>query len=189
MRSPLLILALAIIVPVPIHSPAFAAPPTSGIVQEGVSVPGVDLGFSRQQVVASYGPPSFCQSGSHSGDDALCTYNVAGVGTVEVSYRSPNGGDPRGNDHDVVAAVIWGGFSDWNTTRGINTPNALSNPEGVVLAYPQAQVTRFGDGHVQRVIDQSLGIEVTWVPLQYTGELTVEMKIFAQTSKSHPKQH
>jgi hypothetical protein len=164
---------------------ALGAPPLSGTVVEGTSVLGLNLGFSREQVEASYGPPSFCQSGTHSGDQALCSYNVTGVGTAEVGYRSVNGTEPKGNLHDVAAYVIWGGFPDWVTTRGITTANALSNPEGVVAAYPNATVTRFGDGHIQRVYDAALGIEVTWVPLQYTGELTVEMKIFTQVTKRH----
>jgi hypothetical protein len=54
---------------------ALAGPPTEGVVVEGVSVPAVALGFTRDEVEAAYGEPSYCQSIT-AGDFAFCTYNV-----------------------------------------------------------------------------------------------------------------
>jgi hypothetical protein len=166
-------------------SPALASLPSNGTVIEGVSVPGLTLGATRAEVEKSYGPPTFCQSGSKPGDDALCTYSVSG-GTVEVIYRSANGRDPSGGSKDVAAAVDWSGLPNWITSRGITTANALSNPQGVIDAYPGAIVTRFGDGRPRRVFDGSLGIEIDWIPIEYTSQLTVEMKIFRAGDGTHP---
>jgi hypothetical protein len=165
---------------------SFAAPPTAGTVVEGTSVPGIALGFSRAQVDASWGAPSYCQSGSHSGDLALCTFNIEGVGGVNVRYAGQNGGDPHGSVNDVVAAVDWSGLSDWVTTRGITTANALSDPQGVVAAYPEAQVASYPDGHLYLVRDQNLGIQVTWIPIQYTPDFYVDIQIFPSLGPAPP---
>lgn len=149
-------------------------------------MPGLTLGATRSEVEKSYGPPSFCQSGSKPGDDALCTYNVSG-GTIEVFYRSGSGRDPSGNSKDVAAAVEWSGLPDWATSRGITTANALSNPQGVIDAYPGAIVTRFGDGRPRRVFDGTLGIEIDWIPVEYTSQLTVEMKVFRTGDGTRPR--
>jgi hypothetical protein len=49
--------------------PALAAVPLRGTVVEGRSIPGVALGATRQQAVATYGPPAFCLSAGR----AICT--------------------------------------------------------------------------------------------------------------------
>jgi len=55
---------------------AMATPPSNGTVVEGGSVPGVALGANRIQVQAAWGTPTFCQSGSRSGDRALCAWRA-----------------------------------------------------------------------------------------------------------------
>jgi hypothetical protein len=64
------------------------------------------------------------------------------------------------------------------TTAGVSAPQALSNPESVPPAYPNAQVFRYGDGHLREVLDNHLGIKVDWVPVLYTNEFSVTMFIF-----------
>jgi hypothetical protein len=161
--------------------PAAAAPPANGTVVEGVSVPGVHLGASRTQAQAAWGAPTFCQSGSHSGDQALCTWQRPD-GSVDLSFRSKGGGDPKGRGNDVAAGADWTGLPGWVTTAGVSAPQALNDPESVPPAYPNAQVYRYGDGHLAEVIDPHLGIEVLWSPLPYTGELVVTMFIFRPRS-------
>jgi len=156
---------------------AMAAPPSSGTVVEGSSVPGVALGANRTQVQAAWGAPAFCQSGSRSGDRALCTWRLAD-GSVDLSFRSKRGGDPTGNDSDVVGGVDWTGIAGWVTTHGVSAVQALSDPESVPPAYPNAQVFRYGNGHLLEVLDNHLGVEVYWVTLPYSTEWTVTMYIF-----------
>jgi hypothetical protein len=158
-------------------TPATAAPPASGVVVEGISVPGVDLGANRTEVQAAWGAPTFCQSGSKSGDRALCTWQGTD-GSVDLSFVSRKGRNPTGGDHDVVAGADWTGFPGWVTTAGVSAPQALSDPESVPPAYPNAQVFRYGDGHLLEVLDNHLGVEVYWSPLPYTGEFVVTMFIF-----------
>ena len=158
-------------------APAAAAPPASGTVVEGTSVPGVALGATRAQAEAAWGAPTFCQSGSRSGDRALCTWQGSD-GSVDLSFQTRNGKNPTGKNTDVVAGADWTGFAGWVTTAGVTAPQALSDPESVPPAYPNAQVYRYGDGHLAEVIDNHLGIEVLWTPQPYTGDFVVTMLIF-----------
>ena len=57
--------------------PALAAVPEFGTVIEGHGVPGIELGFAREQVEAAYGEPTYCQSGETAGDAAYCTWILA----------------------------------------------------------------------------------------------------------------
>jgi len=156
---------------------AMATPPSNGTVVEGNSVPGVALGANRIQVQAAWGTPTFCQSGSRSGDRALCTWRLAD-GSVDLSFTSKKGGDPTGNDSDVVAGTDWTGIAGWVTTHGVSATQALSDPESVPPAYPNAQVFRYGNGHLLEVLDNHLGLEVYWATLPYSTEWTVTMFIF-----------
>ena len=158
-----------------------AAPPTTGTVVEGKSVPGVALGASRRQVQAAWGTPTFCQSGSHSGDRALCTWQRSD-GSVDLAFLARGGGDPTGRNTDVVARAIWTDLPGWRTTAGVTAPQALNDPESVPPAYPGAQVSRYGNGHLLQVLDRQRGIEVDWAPVPYTGEFTVRMSIFRPTT-------
>lgn len=168
-----------------LQSPALASPPSSGSVIEGVSIPGLTLGASRAEVEKSSGEPDACQSGAHQHDRAICVYTTAN-GMVEVTYRSGKGRDPKGNAKDAVAAIGWTGQTEWMTTRGISTANALSNPQGVIDAYPGAAVTRSEDGSPRRLVDGTLGIEVDWKPVGTGDSLSVEIRIF--NPKNPPKE-
>jgi hypothetical protein len=158
-------------------TPAAAAPPESGTVVEGTSVPGVALGATRAQAENAWGPPTFCQSGSRSGDNALCTWQGLN-GAVDLSFLTRKGKEPTGKSTDVVAGADWSGFAGWVTTAEVTAPQALNDPESVPPAYPKAEVYRYGDGHLAEVIDKHLGIEVLWTPMPYTGEFVVTMRIF-----------
>jgi hypothetical protein len=160
-----------------IGAPASAAPPATGTVIEGHSVPGVALGDTRRQVEQAWGEATFCQSGSKSGDRALCTWQRPD-GSVDLSFRGHGGGNPSGGPKDVVAGADWTGLPGWRTTAGITAPDALADPESVPPAYPAAVVYRYGDGHVREVIDAALGIEVVWTPILYTPDFTVTIEIF-----------
>ncbi|MHA2279154.1 MAG: hypothetical protein ACXAC2_25525 [Candidatus Kariarchaeaceae archaeon] len=91
------------------------AVPTTGVVQEGVSVPGVSLGDTRAEVVASWGEPRSCQYP----DSTYCKYEPP-EGIVTVNYKAVDGGQAYGADTDVVSSVGWYRFTDWLTTAGIN---------------------------------------------------------------------
>jgi hypothetical protein len=178
-------LSMAALFAVASFAPAFASAPPSGNAIEGVSVPGLTLGASRAEVEKSYGEPDACQSGAHQHDRAICVYTTA-EGMIEVSYRSGKGRDPKGNAKDAVAGIGWTGQPEWMTSRGISTANALSNPQGVIDAYPGAAVTRFEDGSPQRLVDGSLGVEVDWKPVGTGDSLSVEIRIFSP--KNPPKE-
>jgi hypothetical protein len=160
-----------------ISTTADAAPPATGTVIEGQSVPGVALGDTRRHVQQAWGDATFCQSGSKSGDRALCTWQRPD-GSVDLSFRGHGGGNPSGGPNDVVAAANWAGLPGWQTSAGITAPAALADPESVPPAYPKALVYRYGDGHLREVIDAALGIEVVWTPILYTPDFTVIMEIF-----------
>jgi hypothetical protein len=173
----LVALVLAIAGELVIRTPAGAAPPATGTVVEGHSVPGVALGDTRRHVQQAWGEATFCQSGSKSGDRALCTWQRSD-GSVDLSFRGHGGGNSSGGPNDVVAGADWTGLPGWQTTRGITAPAALADPESVPAAYPAAVVYRYGDGHLLEVIDAALGIEIIWTPILYTPDFTVTMEIF-----------
>jgi hypothetical protein len=155
-------------------------PPAEGIVVEGVSVPGIALGFTRAQVEDAYGDdPLWCQSGEVPGNKSYCAFAVGGGGQVEVRYRGADGGSASNSPDDVVHNIYWSeAVSGWTTTAGVNTTLASENPEAVIAAYPNARVTYNQFGNVYRVIDYPLGIDVIWVLNFYTGQTSIRMAIF-----------
>jgi len=160
--------------------PVLADAPAVGTVTEGVGVPGVDLGFTRAQVEAAYGSPRSCQSGSTAGDFAHCSFAVDGGGQVDVHYRGPDGGNPSNSPDDVASHIRWyEQVSGWTTTAGVNTALAKANPDAVIAAYPDAQVTYNSFGGIYRVVDAPQGIEILWSPDFYHGTVHVSMAVFA----------
>lgn len=155
------------------------APPAEGIVLEGVSVPGIALGFTRAQAEDAYGEPHSCQSSGSPGNKAYCSFPVSGGGQVNVHYRGADGGTANGSQDDVVFKIGWTeATSGWTTTAGVNTTLAKENPEAVITAYPDARVTYNQFGNIYSVIDYPLGIEIIWEPDFYTGQTHVRMAIF-----------
>ena len=57
--------SLAIVIPVLGDAPA------EGTVVEGVSVPGIALGYTRAQVDAAYGQPRYCKDNTNYYDGAV----------------------------------------------------------------------------------------------------------------------
>ena len=160
--------------------PAFASAPAEGEVIEGMQVPLVALGDSRQQVEWSIGPPDFCQSVESAGDRASCNFPVDGGGTVSIRYRGPDGGNAGNSPDDIVHSVRWyEQVSGWTTTAGINTALAAADPMAVTDAYPEAEVTYNMFGDIYRAVDYALGIEVTWVLDFYSGVTHVNMAVFS----------
>ncbi|MEJ2266125.1 MAG: hypothetical protein P8X95_21970 [Anaerolineales bacterium] len=158
--------------------PALAAVPNEGTVYEGESVPGIELGFSRAEVEASYGQPERCQAISLPSDNAYCAFRASNGALVSVRYRGADGGFASNSPEDVVTEIRWGEpFSDWTTTAGINTALAKTDPEAVIAAYPDAEVT--GTPGVDGIlVDWLLGIEVRWSYDGYTHTIHVGMRIF-----------
>lgn len=156
-----------------------SAPPMEGIVVEGISVPKIKLGFTRTQVEAAYGEPQWCQSSGIPGNNAFCSFPVEGGGQVDVHYRGADGGPATGSYDDVIFKADWTEEVDgWITTSGVNTTLAKENPEEVLSAYPNAQVTYNQYGSIYRVVDYLKGIEVLWIPDFYTGQIHIRMDIF-----------
>jgi hypothetical protein len=151
-------------------------PPAEGIVVEGVSVPGIALGFTRAQVEEAYGDETLWCQGSGNG---FCAWAVSGGGQVDVHFRGPDGGGATNSPDDVVFKITWfEAVSGWTTTAGVNTTLARENPDAVIAAYPNARVTYNQWGGLYSVIDYPQGIEVIWAPNFYQGTTHIHMSIF-----------
>lgn len=169
--------------------PVLAAAPAAGTVFEGERVPGIALGFTRAQVEAAYGEPQWCQSGSVGGDLAFCSFPVAGGGQVDVLYYGPDGGNPSNSPDDVVHFIYWTEqVSGWTTTAGVNTALAKADPEAVVAAYPNAQLTYDMFGNLIRVEDARLGVQVNWNLDYLSGTYHVRMQIFYPREPAPPRE-
>jgi hypothetical protein len=154
--------------------------PDVGMVYEGVGVPGIDLGFTRAQVEAAYDDPSFCQSVEISGDFGSCSFPVSGGGQVDVRYRGADGGNAANSPDDIVYNIRWHEqVSGWTTTVGVNTTLAKADPDAVIAAYPEAQITYNSFGALYSVVAARQGIEIIWSPDFYSGTTHVSMAIFA----------
>jgi hypothetical protein len=177
----LFVVALGLMTAVPV----LAAAPAEGVVVEGESVPGITLGFTRAQVEDAYGKPKSCQSPSQ----ALCEFRVDGGGQVFVQYRGPDGGDANNSPADVTNNIRWyEQVSSWTTTAGVNTTLAADNPEAVIAAYPDAQVTYNQWGGIYSVVDHEQGIEVIWSPDFYAGTTHINMAIFYPRTPPPPRE-
>lgn len=170
----ILLPSMAVIVPV------MADAPGVGTVYEGVSVPGIALGFSRAEVEGAYGQPHYCTDHSIPDDLAYCNFTVSGGGLVSVRYRGIEGGFAHNSPDDEVDYIRWGeAVSGWTTTAGINTTLAKSDPDAVIAVYPEAEVTYTSFGLIQNVVDWLKGVEIIWSYDQYsTGHTSVSMSIF-----------
>lgn len=172
---PIAILVLCLVVAVPV----LADVPTEGIVEEGVRVPGIDLGFSRAQVEAVYGEPYYCQTYKVPGDAAACAFRANTGGLVSVRYRGADGGFAGNSPDDRVVEIGWGEpLSGWTTTAGINPALAEADPDAVIAAYPDAEVVYLDSGLIKSVTDWLQGVEVRWSYDPYTGATHVAMSIF-----------
>lgn len=179
MNKKVMVLVLSLLASMLLVVPALADAPAVGTAYEGVSVPGLELGFTRVQVEAAYGQPGSCQSVT-SGDFASCSFPVSGGGQVNVRYQGADGGEAANSPDDVVYNIRWyEQVSGWTTTAGVNTALAKSDPEAVIAAYPEAQVTYNIFGSIYRVVDSQQGIEIIWSPDFYSGTVHVSMAIFA----------
>jgi len=154
---------------------------------EGLLVPGISLGDSREQVEGNIGPPLFCQSADVAGDRASCSFEVIGGGTIGIRYTGADGGNAANAPDDIVHSIRWyEQVSGWLTTAGINTGLAAANPMAVTDAYPNAEVTYNMFGDIYRAVDFDLGIEVTWVLDFYSGVTHVNMAIFTALTQEPP---
>jgi hypothetical protein len=174
--------------------PVLAAAPATGIVVEGVSVPGIALGDTRAQVQTAYGDPYTCQSGSVPGNEQRCSYPVEGlgrIGQVWVHYRGPDGGSPSASPDDVAYYISWwDSVSGWFTQNGeVNTEWARSvrqDPEAVLAVYPDAVISYGLFDAMTRATDYEQGITIEWVYHFYSGFLGARMAIFEPTEPPEP---
>jgi hypothetical protein len=164
-------------------SPAYAAAPRTGVVQEGTSVPGAALGNSRAQVEAAFDQPSSCQDlpyyDGRRGVDGICDFPVDGGGQVTVHYKAPDGGPANGTDEDIVFNFRWSQQVDgWTTTAGVNTSLALEDPDAAIAAYPNATVIYNPTfGNIESIEDKALGILIDYHFNYLSGNLSVSMVI------------
>jgi hypothetical protein len=163
--------------------PVLADAPSTGVVVEGESVPGIALGSTRAEVETAYGEPYTCSKVLEPGDQGRCRFLVADGGAVDVSFWGADGSGPSAADDDVVTRISWTEqVSGWTTTAGINTAIARADREAVVAAYPNARVFRYDSGFREgvpyRVIDYEQGVEIEWVWIIYAGRDFVRMSIF-----------
>jgi hypothetical protein len=163
--------------------------PANGIVVEGASVPGIALGFTRAQVEAAYGEPVWCQN-VNGYDQGACAFPVEGGGQVDVRYRGSDGGPANNSPDDVVHFITWyESVPGWVTTAGITTTLAADNPDTVIAAYPEGQVTYNSFGGLYSVIDYQQGIKVIWAPDFYHGTVNVHMSIMYPTDPPPPPEN
>jgi hypothetical protein len=171
----LLLLVLLITVPV------LAVAPAEGLVVEGQSVPGFDLGDSRALVEAAYGEPASCENMGYydgrQGLNGICRFDVDGGGRVTVYYFDADGGPAQNSPDDVASIIRWSqAVSGWVTTAGVNTALALEDPEAVIAAYPNAVVTYNSVfGNIESIEDRALGILVDYSFEYLSGTLSVNM--------------
>jgi hypothetical protein len=168
---------------------AWAAAPATGVVFEGDSVPGIALGDSRALVEATIGAPDFCQSTETGGDRGSCNFPVDGGGTVSVRYRGADGGNPGNSPTDVVHSIRWyEAVNGWVTTAGVSTGLAADDPDAVLDAYPDAEITYTNFGGLYSAIDYAQGIAVFWVPNFYTGQVNVNMQVYSPLPPPPPEE-
>ena len=178
MKRRLLVLLAVLLAALTAAMPVLAAVPIVGTVYEGVSVPGIEIGFTRAEVEASYGQPYYCQTYALPGDYAYCSFRASNGGSVSVRYRGVDGGFAHNSPDDVVTEIRWGeSLSGWTTTAGINAALAKTDPDAVIAAYPHAEVTGT-PGVNGLLVDSLLGIEVRWTYDGYTHSIHVGMRIF-----------
>jgi len=166
-----------------------AAAPAEGVVVEGVSVPGVALGDSRAQVEAAFGQPESCRNMSYYdgrvGLNGICDFGVDGGGTVTVYYFAPDGGPAQDSPDDQATFVRWTEeVSGWVTTAGVNTTLARNDPDAVIAAYPNAEVT--SGGAILQVKDWEQGITINWDYDIYLGRFTAVRMTISYPSAAPP---
>ena len=168
---------------------AGADAPASGVVVEGQSVPGVDLGDTRAEVESGWGPPDRCIDIEIGGDQAHCSFPVEGGGSISGEFRGSDGRYARNAPDDVVFEISWGNTQfytgaifgqliDWTTTAGVNTALGLADMRDVAAAYPNAEVTYDAAGNIVRVEDAQLGIRINWGYDGYTHTTGVRIYIY-----------
>lgn len=184
----LLVVLLAVLVTA---IPALAGAPAGGTVVEGVSVPGgVSLGDSRAQVAEAWGQPYACQDMAHfdgrRGTDGICEFDVDGGGRVTAYYFAVDGDLAHGTADDVLTSVRWPqSVSEWVTTAGVNTTLALNDPQAVIEAYPNAEVT-YNGSYVYQIQDRTLGITI-YRPFDFYGGFTTVSMSISMPSDSAPQ--
>lgn len=177
MRRKVLVLAVILLAVVLTVPTALADAPATGTVVEGVSVPGIALGDTRVQVEAAYGGPASCTQTPYY---ESCKYDVDGGGQVTINYFAPDGGPAQDSPDDVVSSISWvTAVSGWVTTAGVNTTLAVNDPQAVIDAYPNAEVTYWYSGSfVRQVRDWQLGISIDRFWDFYGAFTYVSMSIF-----------
>jgi hypothetical protein len=174
---------------------SLAAVPEFGTVIEGESVPGVALGYTREQVDITFGEPTRCQSSQNPGDAGACTWileDYVGQGGdvqshVKVFYRGPDGGSAGNRPNDVVVSISWFGIDGWFTTRGVNALFAINNQDAVIALYPDAVIFRQSlfDTHLTAYED---GYSASWHTTYTNGFTTVRMSIFEPRDPPPPRE-
>lgn len=182
-------LLIAILLLVFVVVPVLADAPGTGVVVEGVSVPGIELGFSRSQVESAYGDPAFCQNVSGY-DQGSCQFDVEGGGQMSVRYRGADGGPASNSPEDVVYFIRWfQQVTGWTTTAGVNTTLAYNDPDAVMAVYPNATVS-YQSMFDWSLDDPELGIHIYYHTSYLTGALSVSMGIsFPASPPPEPEEH
>jgi hypothetical protein len=175
-RSLLLLVSLLSLLAIAL--PALADAPATGTVYEGVGVPGVALADTRAQVAAAYGDPATCTQTPYY---ETCQYDVDGGGRVVINYHAPDGGAPEQPSPDDAISTItwWEAVSGWVTTAGVNTTLAKNDPQAVIDAYPDAEITYWYSGtYVRQVKDWQIGISIDRTYDFYSASSTATITIF-----------
>jgi hypothetical protein len=143
--------------------PVLADAPAEGTVLEGVSVPGIALGDTREEVEASVGPPNYCRSNNDPPTMDSCRFDVEGGGWVNVRYQGANGGPAAGSPDDVAARIQWSEDVDgWVTSAGISIPMIKFDRQLAMDTYPNAVLFYNDFGALIRLTDYKQGITITW---------------------------
>lgn len=162
---------------------ALAAPPAAGTIVEGESVPGIALGYSRAQVEEAYGAPASCQGPTAS----FCKFLTDDGESIFLHYSGVDGGEANNTPDDVVYSIT-SYDKEWTTTAGVNPASALADPDAVITAYPDAQVTYNQWGAIVSVEDARQGIRINWHYNFYGDFTTVNIQIFFPREPAPPRE-
>ncbi|WP_370979807.1 hypothetical protein [Agaribacterium sp. ZY112] len=154
--------------------------PKSGVVVEGIGVPGVDLGDTREEVLTSYGEPTQCTSVASIGDMASCVYRLDIGEQVSIRYRGADGRDAQNSQNDIVQSIRWIGMDEWITSAGVNYNLAHNHSEALLDAYPDPTLLSRSHftGEISRLIDVAQGFTVSRSYNPYSNRTSTRLSIF-----------
>lgn len=149
-------------------SSSLALAGSGGVIVEGHKTPQIALGDTRAALIQKH-PNSVinCQRGYDpiTRKDflrSLCTYQIDGIETVVrfASATAATGGSLLSHSPQDTVHQLSFSFVPWMTTRGVGIDTIVNDPDRLIAAYPNAELTyRFGN--LKTVEDPEAGVRFT----------------------------